>query len=75
MAITETHESLVHPLPGYLDYQWLLVCRDEVCTSSKVRGSGSVAFLIRDDIFSFTSVVHSDAFAKFMWVRIGRRKH
>ena len=75
LAVTETHESPMRPLPGYLGYQWLSVCRDEVQTSSGVRGSGGVACFVRDDIFSVTSVVHSDTYARFMWVRVGRQKH
>lgn len=63
------------PLPGYPSYLKLSVYRDEVRNSGGVRGSGGVACLVCDDIFSFTSVVHSDAFARFMWVRIGRRKY
>ena len=75
LAITETHESPMRPLPGYHGYQWLSVCRDEVWMSGGDRGSGGVACLVRDDIFRVTSIVHSDAFAKFMWVWIGRLKY
>ncbi len=50
LAVTETHKSPMRLLPGHLGYQWLSVCREEVCTSGGVCGSGGVACLIRDDI-------------------------
>ncbi len=31
--------------------------------------------MIKDDIFSGTSIVHSDAFGRFLWVRIDRKHH
>ena len=65
----------MHPLLGYHRYQWLLVCRDEFQTSGGVRGSEGVACLVRDDIFKVTSIVHSDAFARFMWLQIGWHKY
>ena len=75
LVITETHESPARPLPGVTGFQWLSICRDEVRVSGGVRGSGGVACLIKDDIFSNTSIVHSDTFARFMWVRIDRKGH
>lgn len=66
LVITETHKSPVRPLPRFTGYQWLSVCRDEVCASGGDCGSGGVACLIRDSIFSHTSIVHSNTFAKFM---------
>lgn len=75
LVITKTHDSLVHPLLGVTSYQWLSICREEVRASGRVRSSGGVACLIRDDIFSVTSIVHSDTFARFLWVRIDRKCH
>ena len=75
LAVTETHESPMRPLPSYHGYQWLSMCRDEVQTSGGVRGSRGVVFLVQDDIFRVMSVVHSNAFARFMWVRVGQQKY
>jgi len=74
-VITETHESPARPLLGFTRYQWLSICREEVRASGGVWGSGGVVCLIRDDIFSHTSLVHSDTFARFMWVHIDRSYH
>jgi len=47
---------------------WLSVCRGEVCASGGVRGFSGVACLIRDDLFSTTTLVLSDTHTKFMWI-------
>ena len=63
----------MRPLPGITGYQWLSVFREEVRTSKGVRGSRGVGCLIEDDMFSSTSIVHSNLFARFMWVHIDRK--
>lgn len=75
LVITKTHKSLVRPLPEFTSYQWLFVCREEVRASSGVCGSSGIACLIRDSICSCTSIVHSNMFARFMWVHIDRKSH
>lgn len=66
LVVMEIHESPSCPLPGFINYQWLFVCREEVCTSSGVRGSSGVAYLIQDSLFSATSIDLLDIFARFM---------
>lgn len=62
----------MRPLPDISSYQWLSSFRDEVRCSGGVRGSGGVACLIRDHLFSKISLVHSDSYSRFMWIRIDR---
>lgn len=75
LVITKTPESPVHPLLRFTGYQWLSICREEVRAFDGVRGSGGVACLVRHSIFSCTSIVHSNTFAKFMWVHIDHKCH
>ncbi len=75
LVITNTHESPIRPLLGVTGYQWLSIYREEVRASGGVRGSGGVACLIKEDIFSGTSIVHSDTFARFMWICIDCKCH
>ena len=75
LVITKNHESLVCPLSGFIGYQWLSICREEVCASGGVHRSSGVACLIRDDNFCRTSIVHSDTFARFLWVRVDHKSH
>ena len=68
LVIIETHDSPAWHLPGFTGYQWLSICRGEVCASGGVRSFSGVACLIRDDLFSTTTLVLSDTHTKFMWI-------
>ncbi|KAH9310534.1 hypothetical protein KI387_025569 [Taxus chinensis] len=72
LFVTETHESLVRPLPKIRGYHWHSVCRHETRSFGGVRGSGEVACLIKDIFQNNISVVVADEFARFLWVRIRR---
>jgi hypothetical protein len=70
LFITETHASPVRPLPDIAGYHWFSTCRQETRSSGGVRGSGKVACLIRDSFRDRVSLVASDEFARFMWIRL-----
>jgi hypothetical protein len=51
-------------------YHWFSACRQETRFSGGVRGSGGVACLTRDSLRDRISLVASDEFARFMWIRL-----
>jgi hypothetical protein len=73
LFVTETHASRVRPLPDFTGYHWLSVCRQETRSSGGVRGSGGVACLTRDSLQNMVSLVATDEFSRFMWVRVRAR--
>ena len=75
LVVIKNHECPTRPLPGYTGYQWLSVCKEEVCASGGVRGSGGVTCLIRDDQFNTSTLVLSDTHARFMWIWVGGTNH
>jgi hypothetical protein len=70
LFITETHESPVRPLPDITGYHQFSACRQETRSSGGIRGSGGVACFVRDSLRSRISLVATDEFARFMWVRV-----
>lgn len=70
VILVTTQESLTHPLPNIIGYQWLSVHRKEVWFSGGVNSSSGVAFLIRDHPISMTTIMHSNSLVRFMWVYI-----
>jgi hypothetical protein len=70
LFITEMHESHVRPLLDITGYHQYLACRQETRSLGGVRGLGGVACFVRDSRRSRISLVATDKFAQFMWVRV-----
>lgn len=64
LFITETHANPVRPLPDIAGYHWFSTRRQET------RSSGGVTCLITDSFSDRVSLVDSDKFAMFMWIRL-----
>lgn len=71
---TETHQCIGSHLPTVHGYRWESVCRPQPRTAGGTRGSGGVAILYKQELQGAIQVVHRDAEARYLWVRIHTRR-
>jgi hypothetical protein len=70
LGLQTYYESPVRPPPEITRYHQFSACRQEMRSSSGIRGSGGVACFVRDYLQRRISLVAIDEFARFMWVRV-----
>lgn len=70
LFITETHASPIKLLPNIAGYHWFSAYQQKTKSSCGIKGSCNFAYLTKDSLWSKVSLVASDEFGKFMWIRL-----
>lgn len=67
---TETHQCKGSELPDVQGYRWETVYLPQPWTLGGTRGSGGVGILFREGLRDAIHVVHRDAEARHIWVKV-----